>query len=174
MQITRYKKKCLPSTILTVVGAFVWVFMASDAIAWYPATYAASAHGDPISGVNRSTATCENWPDETCVTGSCARCHDTFDPNICENDPNGLMLFAPNNPTSQTDNFCLFQCHKSDGAAQQVTNYTRTLAVGTLPLPRSMMPLIQQLEIPLHPITFPIFHSLSRVTLALLLIRTHV
>jgi hypothetical protein len=32
------------------------------------------------------------------------------------------MLFAPNNPTSQTDNFC-FQCHQGESTVQQVTNY---------------------------------------------------
>jgi cytochrome c553 len=85
----------------------------SDAIAWYPATYAESAHGDPISGVNRSEAGHD--------TGHCANCHDTFDDSICGVNP--LMLFEVDDPDSQTDNFC-FQCHKSDGAAQQVTNYT--------------------------------------------------
>jgi len=110
----RRKTQYLPTTILLIGALLVWVFMASDAIAWHTATYADSAHGDNSEGVNRSGT---GYP-----TGSCAHCHDTFNANFCENDPNGLMLFAPRNPVSQTDNFC-FQCHASDGAAQQVTNY---------------------------------------------------
>jgi hypothetical protein len=103
MQITKSRIQYLPATVLIAVAAFLWVFMATDAIAWYPATYAESAHGNKVPGygVNRSDAY---------DIGDCAQCHDTFDPNFCENDPNGLMLFAPRNPTSQTDNFC-FQCH---------------------------------------------------------------
>jgi hypothetical protein len=100
------------------MAAFLWVFMASEAIAWYPATYGESAHGDGTYGVNRSGAGHD--------IGSCANCHDTFDPNFCENDPNDLMLFYARNPTSQTDNFC-FQCHKVDGSVQEreggITNY---------------------------------------------------
>jgi len=105
------------AVILIVVGALVWVFVGTDANAYYQGRYGESAHGNLVAGVNRSTATCENWPAEECVTGSCAHCHDTFDPYFCGNDPNGLMLFAPNNPTSQTDNFC-FQCHKGNGSLQ--------------------------------------------------------
>ncbi|MBW1896349.1 MAG: hypothetical protein JRI47_04765 [Deltaproteobacteria bacterium] len=108
----RSKIQYLPMTILIVVGVLVWVFMASDAIAWYPATYAESAHGDPTSGVNRSGT--------ECPTGDCAHCHDTFDESIC--GVKELMLFAPMYPIGQTYNFC-FQCHASNGAAQQVTNY---------------------------------------------------
>jgi len=96
--------------------------------------YADSAHGDVTWGVNRSTATCENWPGGQCVTGSCAHCHDTFDPGICENDVNGLMLFAPHdNPTPdpQTDNFC-YECHKGTGSAQVggVTTHTYSTNFG--------------------------------------------
>ncbi|MBW1744697.1 MAG: hypothetical protein JRJ47_14920 [Deltaproteobacteria bacterium] len=67
----------MPTKILIVVGVLVWVFMASDAIAWYPATYAESAHGDPTSGVNRSGTECPTGTP--CPTGDCAHCHDTFE-----------------------------------------------------------------------------------------------
>ena len=77
--------------------------------------YSDSAHGNTSDGVNRSTAVCENWPGGVCSTGSCAHCHDTYDESICGVNP--LMMFAPNNPTSQTDNFC-FQCHKGTGSVQ--------------------------------------------------------
>lgn len=125
MQITRSKTQYLPATILIVVWVLVWVCMASDAIAWYPAKYTESAHGDSSSGVNRSGT---GYP-----IGSCAHCHDTFDDSICGVSP--LMMFAPNNPTSQTDNFC-FQCHKGSGAVQEggsVTNnnYGSTFGGGT-------------------------------------------
>jgi len=82
--------------------------------------YSNSAHGDLTFGVNRSTATCENWPGGQCVIGSCAHCHDTFDPNLCGNDTYGLLLFAANNnPTAdpQADNFC-YECHKGSGSVQ--------------------------------------------------------
>ncbi|MBW1896186.1 MAG: cytochrome c3 family protein [Deltaproteobacteria bacterium] len=125
MQITRSRKPHLPlpTTILIVVGVLVWVFMASDAIAWYPATYAESAHGDPISGVNRS----DTPEDDRYDIGSCAHCHDTFDDSICGVNP--LMLFEVDNPTSQTDNFC-FQCHDSNSTVQAVTNYSYSSTFG--------------------------------------------
>ena len=108
--------------VALLVGMMGWANIAFAEI------YTDSAHGDATGGVNRSTATCANWPGGQCVTGSCAHCHDTFDPGLCGNDPNGLMLFAPNdNPTldPQTDNFC-YQCHKDTGSVQSggITNYT--------------------------------------------------
>jgi hypothetical protein len=119
MQTARFKTQYLPTIIFVATVVVVWVFTHSDVIADYQgATYAQSAHGDPADGVNRSTATCENWPGEECVTGSCAHCHDTFDPTICVNDVNGLMMFAPNNPTSQTENFC-FECHCDPSSPDQ-------------------------------------------------------
>jgi len=117
MKTTGFRGYCLSVAFLIVLGVLAGIFTAGDACAYYPATYGESAHGDLVSGVNRSTATCENWPGGACETGSCAHCHDTFDPYLCGTDPNGLMLFAPNNPTSQTDNFC-FQCHKGTGSVQ--------------------------------------------------------
>ncbi|RLC67872.1 MAG: hypothetical protein DRH97_04275 [Chloroflexi bacterium] len=122
MQITRSRIQYLPTTILIIVGVLVWVLAPSDVIAYYEATYAESAHGDPSYGINRS--------DTGYPIGSCAHCHDTFDDSIC--GVNELMLFAPMNPTSQTDNFC-FQCHDSDISAQAVTNndYGSTFGGGT-------------------------------------------
>ncbi len=124
MQTARYKTKYLPSTILIVVGVLAWVFAHSDVIAYYQATYAESAHGNTSYGVNRS--------DTGYPVGSCAHCHDTFDSNFCGNDPNGLMLFAPNDnptPTPQFDNFC-FQCHDSDSSVQAVANYSYSRTFG--------------------------------------------
>ncbi len=69
------------------------------------------AHRSPLYGVNRLDAGYD--------IGDCAHCHDTFDESTC--GVNELMLFAPNNPTSQTDNFC-FQCHDSASSVQAVTN----------------------------------------------------
>jgi cytochrome c553 len=112
MKITTYKTKCLPYTILIVVGVLVLVFAHSDVIAYYQATYGESAHGNTSYGVNRS--------DTGYPVGSCAHCHDTFDSTYCGDDPNGLMLFAPNDnptPTPQFDNFC-FECHKGSGSVQ--------------------------------------------------------
>ncbi len=112
MLVTKSRFECLSTTFI-VVGVLMWMLSCADIAG--ADIYSDSAHGDASVGVHRSTATCENWPGEQCVTGSCAHCHDTFDPDICQNDVNGLMLFAPNdNPTSQTDNFC-FQCHSGNG-----------------------------------------------------------
>jgi cytochrome c553 len=110
------KRQILVSLYLFLVAVFLWVFSCGQVVA--ADIYANSAHGNNSYGVNRS-----GTPDDELRyhKGSCAHCHDTFDETICGNP---LMLFAPNNPDSQTHNFCLFQCHKSDGAAQQVTNYT--------------------------------------------------
>jgi hypothetical protein len=131
MQIAHAKMQCLPTTVLIVMVAFVWVFMTSGAIASYPATYAQSAHGDPTSGVNRSGTECPTGTP--CPQGDCTHCHETFAPSIC--GVNELMLFAPNNPTSQTDNFC-FQCHRDpDSAAQsemiENKDYGSTFGGGT-------------------------------------------
>jgi len=83
-------------------------------------SFSNSAHGNPAYGVSRSTATCENWPGGQCVTGSCAHCHDTFDPNICGdevNHPN--MLFGSPLYTQQNIGFC-FECHKLPSTSVQV------------------------------------------------------
>jgi hypothetical protein len=122
MQITRSKTQYLPTIILIVAG--VLVFAHGDVIAYYQATYAESAHGNNSYGVNRS--------DTDYPVGSCAHCHDTFDPTYCGDDPNGLMLFASNNnPTAnpQEDNFC-YKCHDSDSSVQAVTNYSYSRTFG--------------------------------------------
>ncbi|MDY6990850.1 MAG: hypothetical protein SWQ30_22645 [Thermodesulfobacteriota bacterium] len=130
MKIEKWKKTCLGLPILMLAALLLGPLRcANTALA---ETYGDSAHGDATGGVNRSTATCENWPGGQCVTGSCAHCHDTFDPGICGNDPNGLMLFASNeNPGSQTDNFC-FQCHEGAGCLQAggITNHTYSTNFG--------------------------------------------
>jgi hypothetical protein len=126
MEEKKRTNPCLGPPILILVALLLGMLSCANIAS--ADIYTASAHGDATQGVNRSTATCENWPGGQCVTGSCAHCHDTFDPDICGNDPNGLMLFAPNeNPTPdpQTDNFC-YQCHKDVGSVQSggITNYT--------------------------------------------------
>jgi hypothetical protein len=114
IQIARCKTQSLLATILIVVWVLVWVCMASDAIAWYPAKYTESAHGNTSYGVNRSGAECPTGTP--CPQGECVHCHDTFDDSICGVSP--LMLFALNNPTSQTDNLC-FQCHCNPVSSEQ-------------------------------------------------------
>ena len=118
MQTTRSNIRCLWIMFFILVPALVWMLSSGNVAT---AGYSDSAHGNtdppPGYGVNRSGT---GYP-----IGSCAHCHDTFDPNFCGNDPNGLMLFAPNDnptPTPQSDNFC-YECHGS-GSAQAVTNHT--------------------------------------------------
>jgi hypothetical protein len=109
MAIIKSRIPYVPPTILVILGAFVFVVWAYVATA---GTYAESAHGDPVSGVDRSTATCENWPGGICTTGDCAHCHDTFDPAIC-----GVMI--------------CFECHGDTVAsAQEVTNYPYSVIFG--------------------------------------------
>jgi hypothetical protein len=85
------------------------------------ASYGDSAHGDSGNGVNRQGA--------TYAQGNCMHCHDIFDDTIC--GVNDLMLFAVDNPASQTDNFC-FQCHKGIGSVQVggITNETYSANFG--------------------------------------------
>ncbi|MDY6990736.1 MAG: hypothetical protein SWQ30_22065 [Thermodesulfobacteriota bacterium] len=88
--------------------------------------YSDSAHGDTSTGVMREGT---SYPQ-----GNCTHCHDSYDGSIC--GVNELMLFAPNNPTSQTDNFC-FQCHKTEPDSVQdsmVANneYSATFGGGTV------------------------------------------
>ncbi len=109
---SKISKLCIITLML--VGILWVVFIHTDVIAWYSAKYTDSAHGSISYGVNRS-GTGYN-------VGDCANCHDPNDPDACVNE---LMLFAPMNQDSQTDNFC-FQCHKGTGSVQVggVTNYT--------------------------------------------------
>ena len=46
MGIAKQSKRCLAPTTLIVVGMLVWVFMASNAFAWYSAAYADSVDAD--------------------------------------------------------------------------------------------------------------------------------
>ncbi len=61
-------------------------------------SYADSAHGNTSYGVDRSG---------TGTEGDCTHCHD-----LPAGSTNDLLLFAPMNQTSQTENFC-FQCHQA-------------------------------------------------------------
>ncbi|MDY6990734.1 MAG: cytochrome c3 family protein [Thermodesulfobacteriota bacterium] len=121
----------LSTTVLIVAGVLVLVLSCGGLAC--AEIYTNSAHGDTLDGINRSTATCENWPGGQCVVGSCAHCHDTFDPNICGDELNHpKMLFEANDsPASQTDNFC-FQCHKGTGSVQVdgITNETYSTNFG--------------------------------------------
>ena len=118
MKIIRPAMQCLATTMFAVMAVLSCPPVASAT------TYVDSAHGNTAYGVDRS-----DTPDDELRyhTGSCAHCHDTFDPDICQNDVNGLMLFAPNNSTSQTENFC-FECHKGVGTIQDpaFNNYNYT------------------------------------------------
>jgi hypothetical protein len=87
-----------------LVPPFAWMLSYGDTAT---AGYADSAHGNDSYGVSRSGA--------GHAKGNCAHCHETFSAATC--GANWLMFFAPNNPTSQTDNFCL-ECHKGTGSVQ--------------------------------------------------------
>ena len=84
------------------------------------AGYVDSAHGDGTQGVERSGCEYPNPspPPDTlaCPRGSCAHCHDTFDPDYC--GVNTLMLFADLDYDSQWDSFCI-SCHKGPASSIQ-------------------------------------------------------
>ena len=116
MRITKSKiPPYMPTAIFIGVAVLVWVLSCGNGASAFD-FHADSAHGNNGYGVNRSGAGYD--------IGDCAHCHDTFDPIFCGLDPFGLMLFAPYNSTSQTDNFC-FQCHKEADSVQYpvFTNY---------------------------------------------------
>ena len=125
MKATKRRIKSCARTFSVGIGALVWMLGFATSATAQP--YADSAHGNASYGVNRS--------DTGYDIGSCAHCHDVFDPDICGNNTYGLMLFASNDsPGSQTDNFC-FQCHKGSGSVQVggITNdtYSKNFGGGT-------------------------------------------
>ena len=117
IQILRSMAQYLPTAILITVALFVGVLSCGD-VAFAFDFHADSAHGNndpaPGYGVNRSTATCENWPGGICSIGDCAHCHDTFDDSIC--GVNELMLFAKT-IINQGSGFCM-ACHRGANSAQ--------------------------------------------------------
>jgi hypothetical protein len=102
METIQPRTQALATKVFIVAAAVCFSMLSIEAAAGV-ASYGGSAHGDGSTGVYREGA--------NHTQGDCAHCHDTFDDTICQNP---LMLFAANNPTSQTDNFC-FQCHSGNG-----------------------------------------------------------
>jgi hypothetical protein len=113
--MTNSKTEYLPAKILFSAAFLLTAFGFPCAAV---AGYGDSGHGDDTSGVDRLTAVCAEWPGGTCVTGSCAQCHDTFDPAICP--LNDIMLFAPND-----NDFCL-KCHENTTNVASVPIVNRT------------------------------------------------
>ncbi len=117
MQITKCKIQHLSTLIFILVVGLLWILTCTDVAT--AGSYTDSAHGNSSYGINRTGTGYD--------VGDCANCHDS-----CDNE---FMLFAPMNPTSQTDNFC-FKCHKGTGSVQigGVTNndYGATFGGGTV------------------------------------------
>ena len=115
MKTTRSKIQCLPTMVLIVVGLLVWVLTYADVATAFD-FHADSAHGNDSYGVDRS-----GTPDDELRyhKGSCAHCHDTFDPNICGDDLNHPnMLFSTPIYTQQNTGFCV-ECHKGPANSAQ-------------------------------------------------------
>ncbi|MBW1739753.1 MAG: hypothetical protein JRJ42_01320 [Deltaproteobacteria bacterium] len=111
------KISLFPVIILLTTLLVVSVFFYKLAFGWYPAKYTESAH----VGVNRSTISSLGY-----AVGNCVHCHEQHASiEGSSHTPYDFSLFAPNNPDSQTANFC-FQCHKGAGSVQVggITNYT--------------------------------------------------
>jgi len=116
----KFQRFCLITLMLVAVSLVVFTY--SDVIAYYGAKYTESAHGDSTSGVNRSTLSGYS-------IGNCAHCHEQHASiEGSSHTAYDFELFAANNPTSQTANFC-FQCHK-DGSVQNDT-YSKNFGGGT-------------------------------------------
>jgi len=87
-------------------------------------TYADSAHGDTVDGVNRSGTGYS--------AGDCAQCHDTYDDTIC--GVNDLMLFS-DVFVNISNQFCT-QCHSAVADYQPITtNYPYSYTFGGYPDP---------------------------------------
>lgn len=113
MQTAKSKIKNIGSTFFILVFAWAMVMLTAHSAA---AGYAESAHGDSIDGADRSNAQCIEWPDGSCTTGSCAHCHDTFDPTICGVNEH-MVFFYPLDGSGGDDDMCM-QCHTDTGSLQ--------------------------------------------------------
>jgi hypothetical protein len=111
MQTTKSNIPCFWIIFLILVPALVWA-LSCGSIA--TAGYADSAHGDSSDGVKRSDCQDSQEPPQACPIGSCAHCHDTFDPDICTGVTGGPnMLFAG----LDSPDFCM-ECHTDSGSVQ--------------------------------------------------------
>lgn len=117
--ITSFSPIMLLISLLSLL--VVSVFFYELAFGWYPAKYTESAHGDSTTGVDRISGYSK---------GNCAHCHGQHASiEGTSHTPYDFGLFAPNNPTSQDDNFC-FQCHDSASSIQAVINYSYSKTFG--------------------------------------------
>jgi hypothetical protein len=117
----RKLKKALGSAILLIAG--LWICAPGDGAAYCPANYTESAHGSSGYGVQRRAGT----SSADYARGNCAHCHEQHGSidGVSNFGPYPFGLFAPSNPTSQTDNFC-FQCHCNPAGSIQagmIPNY---------------------------------------------------
>lgn len=129
----KYRSRGLWLIIFMMVGMPVWVFTSIDAIAdYHNAKYTESAHGSSTAGVKRKPG--QSTSDY--ARGNCAHCHEQHASiDGYSHTAYKFELFAPSNPTSQTDNFC-FQCHcnlVSSKQSEMVENrdYGSTFGGGT-------------------------------------------
>ncbi len=124
-EMIRNRKFDIPySFLVLLLLAGALLFLASgEVVAYYNSKYTESAHGNSTYGVNRSGLSGYS-------VGNCAHCHDQHASiDGSSHTAYDFGLFAPNNPTSQTDNFC-FQCHDSASSVQAVTNYSYSKTFG--------------------------------------------
>lgn len=125
LNVRRYLKT---ANILIIIITLI-IISTTLTFAYYRAKYTESAHGDTNNGVNRSSLSFFGYS-----IGNCAHCHEQHsmiggqEPTPT-GGPDEYLLFYPNNPSSQNDNFC-FQCHKSGSTIQSVTNYTYSTNFG--------------------------------------------
>jgi hypothetical protein len=104
------------------VAVCVCVVGHDRALGWYSSKYTDSAHGSSAFGVKRQAGASSGGY----AVGNCAHCHEQHASiGGSSHTAYTFELFAPNDPTSQTDNFC-FECHKGVGSIQDggITNYT--------------------------------------------------
>lgn len=111
------------SSIILLISLSVTSFLIYNlALGYYQAKYTESAHGNSPSGVGVDRTGLKTPIDFGYAVGNCTHCHEQkASIGGAEPAPTGgpdvFLLFAPNNPTSQNNNFC-FQCHRGAGSVQ--------------------------------------------------------
>jgi len=119
---SRFQTRNLLPFIVLSVAVLVWLIGHDRALGWYGSKYTDSAHGSNAFGVKRRAGT----PTSGYAQGNCAHCHEQHaSVGGMSHTAYPFALFAENNPSDQTDNFC-FECHKNLGSVQEggITNYT--------------------------------------------------
>lgn len=112
---------------ITCMGVLIFLLLLSFffykfSYGYYSAKYTESAHGNSPSGVGVNREGLNTPVNFGYSKGNCAHCHEQHasiggvEPSP-PGGPDQFLLFYPNNPNSQNDNFC-YQCHWGSSSVQ--------------------------------------------------------